>query len=205
MRELTKCLDGATPAAYKEMLRVIKYVLDTEGRGLTIEPVVNQKGLWKLILWTNSDWAGDKDDRRSISGYMLFLNEVLIAWRSKSQKTVALSSSEAEFYSCSEGVREIPFIVQICLFLGIPVKLPVDVKIDNMGAKFMTENLTSSSRTRHMDTCLCFVNDHQDEGLIKVVFVPSGENVSDVQTKNVNGETFEIHLHKFSLDKDDFV
>ena len=49
------------------------------------------------LKWT-LDWAGDKDDRRSISGYMIFLNDVLICWRSKAQQTVALSSSEAEFF-----------------------------------------------------------------------------------------------------------
>lgn len=201
VRELSKCLDGATEVAYKEMLRIIKHVLDTPGRGLKIEPTCFRKGLWKLILFTDSDWSGDKDDRKSISGFMMFLNGVLIAFRSKSQKIVSLSSAEAEFYSCSEGVRQIPFVVQLCVFLGIPVELPIEVFIDNMGAKFMTENLTSSDRTRHMDTRWHYVNDFQEDGFIKVVFVPSAENPSDLETKNVTGEIFEIHIHKISSER----
>ena len=200
VRELTKCLDGATPGAYKEMLRLIKYVLDTKNQGLKIAPTHTDLE-WTLLVYSDSDWAGDKDTRKSVSGYMIFLNNVLICWRSKAQQVVALSSSEAEFYACSEAVREIPFIVQILIFLGIPVKLPVIVKVDNIGAIFMTGNSTSSSRTRHIDTRHCYVKDLQNEGLIKVEFVRSEDNVSDIATKNVTGEVQEIHLNKFLSDK----
>ena len=204
VRELTKCLDGATEAAYKEMLRVIKHVLDTPGRGLKVEPVESKKGLWRIVLFTDADWSGDKDDRKSISGYMLFLNGVLVAFRSKSQKIVALSSAESEFYSCSEGVRQIPFVVQLCIFLGVPVELPIDVLVDNMGAMFMTQNLTSSDRTCHMDTRWHYVNDFQEDGFIRVQFVRSEDNPSDLETKNVTGEIFEAHLPRISLERDSF-
>ena len=63
VRELTKCLDGASEAAYKEMLRIIKYLLDTESKGLKIEPRIANNAEWELILFSDSDWAGDKDDR----------------------------------------------------------------------------------------------------------------------------------------------
>ena len=87
IRELTKCLDGATPAAYKEMLRVIKYVLDTKTLGLKICPEFGSGKLrWKIVVYTDSDWAGDKDNRRSVSGYFLFLNGVLICWRSNCRR-----------------------------------------------------------------------------------------------------------------------
>jgi hypothetical protein len=66
-----------------------------------------------------------------------------------SQQSVSLSSSEAEFYACSEAAKEIPFVVQNLLFLGIPVQLPIEVKVDtNVGAIFLSENTMSSSRTR---------------------------------------------------------
>jgi hypothetical protein len=202
IRELTKCLDGPSKAAYKEMLRVIKYLLDTPNKGLKIEPIQIDKFEWELILFTDSDWAGDKDDRRSISGYMLFLNGVLICWRSKSQKTVALSSSEAEFYACGEAVKEIPFVVQILLFLGIPVKLPIEVWVDNIGAIFMSENSTSSSRTRHMDTRFRYIEQLQEDGLIKLKFVPTKENIADVATKNVSADIMGAHINKYLVDKE---
>jgi hypothetical protein len=72
--------------------------------------------------------------------------------RSKAKVIVALSSSEAEFYAVSETVKEILFVVQVLLDMGIPVKTPITVKVDNMGAVFMVNNTTSSARTRHIDT-----------------------------------------------------
>ena len=201
VRELSKCLDGPTEAAYVEMLRVIKYVLDTKLRGLKIDPIVEGM-FWTIILFSDSDWAGDKDNRRSVTGFMIFLNGVLIAWRSKLQRTVSLSSSEAEYYACAEAVKEIPFIVEILTFMGIPVKIPVEVRVDNIGAIFMSENTTSSNRTRHMDTRWHFVNEMQANGLIKLVFVKSEENAADIATKNVTGETLERHLDKVIAPKD---
>ena len=105
-----------------------------------------------------------------------------------------MSSSEAEFYACAEAVREVPFVAQILLFMGVPIKTPVDVWIDNVGAIFMTENRSSSSRTRHMDTRWWYVTDMQDEmKLIKVKFVRTKDNVSDIGTKNVDTLTYESH------------
>jgi hypothetical protein len=166
--------------------------------GLKIHPKPLPEDLkWELVVYSDSDWAGDKDNRRSVTGFMLYLNDVLIAWRSKLQKTVSLSSSEAEFYACGEAVKEVPFVVQILQFLGISVQLPVIVHVDNIGAIFMSENVTSSTRTRHMDTRWHFVREKQEEGLIKIVFVPSAGNISDILTKNVTGEVYHTHLGKF--------
>ena len=75
VRELTKVLDGATPAAYKEMLRVIKFVIDTPDFGLKVEPSIRPEDQkWELVVYSDSDWAGDKDNRRSVTGFKLFLN-----------------------------------------------------------------------------------------------------------------------------------
>ena len=123
-------------------------------------------------MFTDSDWAGDKDDRKSIGGYMLFVNGVLVSWRSKKQAVVSLSSSEAEFYALAEAAKEIPFVIQVLMFLGVPVETPVEVFVDNIGAIFMTENASSTSRTRHMDTRYSYVNDLQNvDKIIGVKFV----------------------------------
>ena len=68
----------------------------------------------------------------------------------------------------------------------------------------MSENVTSSSRTRHMDTRWHFVNNMQDEGLIKINFVCSEENVSDIGTKNVTTETHETHTKKLLGERESF-
>ena len=202
VRELSKVLGKATEAAYKELLRCAKFVIITKNKGLKIVPEEPIDGVWRLEVFSDSDWAGDPDDRKSVGCYIIFLNGVAIAWRARSQKVVSLSSSEAEFYACAEAVREVPFIAQILLFMEIPIETPVKVWIDNVGAIFMTENRTSSSRTRHMDTRWWYVTEMQDKDkLIKVGFVRTKENESDVGTKNVDTQTYQYHEGKLLKDR----
>ena len=121
VRELSKVLDGTTPAAMKEMFRVIKYVLDTRGKGLRIEPTFGDSGPWDLVCYSDSDYAGDPDSRRSVSGFILYVKGVPISWRSKAQRSVTLSSSEAEWVALSEAVKEIMFALQLLESMKIKV------------------------------------------------------------------------------------
>ena len=92
--------------------------------------------------------------------------------------------------------------MQILQFLGITVEIPIKVKVDNLGAIYMSENTTTSSRTRHVDTRTFYVKDFQKDGVIKVEFVRSEDNVSDSATKNVTGELHDKHLDTSTADKD---
>jgi hypothetical protein len=153
-------------------------------------------------LFTDSDWAGDKDDRKSIGGYMIFVNGVLVSWRSKKQAVIYLSSSEAEFYALAEAAKEIPVVIQVQMFLGVPVEAPVEVFVDNIDVIFMTENASSTSRTRHMDTRFFNVNDMQNvDKIIVVKFVRSEFNVADVATKNVTPEAHGKHTNAITADR----
>jgi hypothetical protein len=202
VRELTKCMDKATPEAYHQMLRCIKYVSDTKTLGLRMFPdSFGEDIVWNLVVYSDSDWAGDKQTRRSVSGFIMFLCGVPIMWRSKQQKAVTLSSTEAEFYAASESVKEILFVVQVLIDLGVPVKTPITVRVDNMGAVFMTENASSSARTRHVDTRWHFVRELQEQGVIEVVFVRTTENLADGFTKNVPSEIHDNHSQSFVCDK----
>lgn len=87
-----------------------------------------------MNVYTDSDWAGDKDNRHSVSGYAIFLLDVPILWKSCLQRTVALSSSEAEYYAISEAAKEIKLVYQILDSMNVKVTLPIVVNIDNVGA-----------------------------------------------------------------------
>jgi hypothetical protein len=116
---------------------------------------------------------------------MLFVNGVLVGWRSKKQKVVSLSSSEAKFYALAEVVKEIPFIIQVLTFLDVPVETPVTMCVDSIEAIFMSENPNSSSRTHHMSTRYFYVMDLQNHNVIIVKFIGLAKNLADVSTKNV--------------------
>jgi Reverse transcriptase (RNA-dependent DNA polymerase) len=109
VRELSKCMDKATMGTYQEMLRVVKFVIDTKNFCLKIRPITKVKN-WSLKVFSDNDWAGDSESRISITGFMIYLMNVPICWRSKAQRGVTLSSSEAEYVAISESVKEIKFV-----------------------------------------------------------------------------------------------
>ena len=117
-------------AAYKEGLRVTKCVLDTESYYVMIEPKANKEDR-DLVVYSNSDRAGDTENRINITGFIIYLLSVLIFWRSKVQKGVTLSNSEAQYVAISEAVKEIRFVYYFLESLGISVKLQIIVRIDN--------------------------------------------------------------------------
>jgi hypothetical protein len=152
VRELSKGMKEATPSALKELKRVLKFVIDTKDYGLKMEPKYeSDQAEWELMLYTDSDWAGDKDSRKSVTGYGLMLMDCPIVWKSRQQDTIALSSSEAEINACSDAVKEIRFTVNVLETMGINVRRPIVVRVDNVGAIYMAENAAVSQRTKHMD------------------------------------------------------
>jgi len=184
-RELSKTMDKASKAGLKELKRVLKFVMDTEDYGLKIEPTIDDLTNWDIVMYTDSNYAGDKDTRISVTGYVLFLCGVPIAWKSKAQKSVSLSSSEAEYVALSEAVKEIRFVYYLLTSFGINVILPIKVRVDNIGAIFMSENVTTSNRTKHVDIRYNYVREFVEDGFIEISFVRSEDNRADIFTKNV--------------------
>ena len=90
-------------------------------------------------------------------------------------------------------------------FIGVKVELPIIVRMDNIGAIFMSENISTSNRTKHVDCRVRFVNQFIEDGFLKIIFVKSEENKSDPLTKNVTGETYERHKEDYVGKKDDIV
>jgi hypothetical protein len=132
------------------------------------------------LVYSDSDWAGDSENRISITGFIIYLLGTPICWRSKGQKGVTLSSSEAEYVAMSEAVKEIRFVYYPVVSLGISVKLPMIVITDNIGAIFMAENPFSGVRTRHIDTRYHFIREHVEDGFIKIIFVKTNDNDADI-------------------------
>jgi len=149
--------------------------------------------MWSILAFSDSDYAGDKETRISVSGYVIFICNAVACWKSKGQRSVTLSSSEAEYVALSEAAKEIKFIWMILKSMGFDVKSPITVRVDNIGAIFMSENVTTSDRTKHIDTRFRFVNEFVADGFIEVIFVRTKENVADIFTKNTNSETSAPH------------
>ena len=200
VRELTKVLDKPSYHAYKEMCRVSKYVLDTRTYGLKFSPTKDVGDPWILQAYSDSNYAGDKDTQFLVGGFVLYIRGVPVSWRSKSQRVITLSSTEAEWITASEAVREVIFVLQLLESMKINMKLPIHVYVENIGAVFMANNQSTSTRTKHVDICTKFVTQYIEEGTIKIKFIHSGQNDSDIFTKNLGSVLHNTHAMKMIRD-----
>jgi hypothetical protein len=196
VRELSKVMDGATAGHFKMLLRAIKYVVLTKNKNLRFEPSTLVENKWSVVAYCDSDYAGDTDTRVSVTGFMVFVLGVAIAWKSKAQRNVTLSSTEAEYTAIAEVCKEICFIVQVMEFMGMDVARPIPVHVDNVGAIFMANNKVTSQRTKHIDVRYHFVRELIEKRLIKICFVKSADNKADLFTKNLENDTFWKHANK---------
>ena len=195
VRELSKTMDAPAPIHLKKMFKVIRHVLSTKGYGLKFE-LRKDMIKWALKALSDSDFASDKETRISVFGYIIYFCGIPIAWRSKGMKSVVLSTTEAEYMALSEVVKELKFIVQLLHTMNIEVELPITVHVDNVGAIWLSNNHTTSDRTKHIDIRTSFVKEYQEDGKIIVKFVKSEENEADIFTKNTTNVIFSNHQEK---------
>jgi hypothetical protein len=191
VRELSKVMDGANPAQEKELKRVLEYVLWTKEKRLKVESKTDS---WTIQAFSNSDFAGAKDDQKSITGYVIFVSGSVISWKSKAQPCVTLSSTEAEYVALNKTVREVEFLVQLLEVLGVKVERPAKVFVDNVGCIFLSQNKTSGERTKHINMKYHFIREQIKNGLVDVQFVRTSENHADVFKKNLGGKKFNYHM-----------
>ena len=92
------------------------------------------------------------------------------------------------------------FIWMLLNSTSLEVKLPITVRVDNVGAFFMSENVTTINMTKHVDTRYRFVNELVEDGFIEIIFVKTKENVADIFTNNTSGEIGNRHNNKMIKD-----
>ena len=195
MRELSKVMDLGTVKQFKSLMRVVKYVSETENIGLKIKPNIVEP--WKIEVFADSDFCGDRNTRKSVTGYVVFVNDVAVSWKSKSQRNISLSSTEAEYVAVSEATRETKFIMNLLESVNVKYKKPVKIRIDNIGAIFLVNNRNTSERTRHIDTRYHYVRNLIDDGSVIIEFINSKDNIADIFTKNLSDESYNKHNKYF--------
>jgi hypothetical protein len=121
-------MDSVTWGVLNELLRVIKFFIDTKTFGLKVQPRLDNNLGWDLKIFCDSNWADDLETRVSVTGFIIYLLNVPICWRSESQKGVILSSTEVKYIAFSEGVEELKFVYYLLCDLHIKVNLPENGK-----------------------------------------------------------------------------
>jgi hypothetical protein len=137
---------------------------------------------FKLTAFVDADWGRDRATGKSVTGLIVFLGKNLIAWASRQQKCVALSSTEAEYIALSEVVKEVLWTSRIVRYLGL-ISDKVIVYEDNQGAIKLATNTITHKRSKHVNIRYHFVRQHVSEGDIVLQWIQTKNMLADALTK----------------------
>lgn len=162
--------------------RVLRYLKATSDYGITYVSDAES-----LKAYTDSDWAGDVDDRKSCSGNVLMLAGSPISWKSRKQKSVALSTMEAEYTALAEVAREVIYIKRLLVHMGFEkyAKSPSNVFCDNQSAIYLSKNPVFHKRSKHIDISFHFVRELVEKKDIVVNYLRTDYMLADILTKSL--------------------
>ena len=147
-----------------------------------------------IVGIVDSDFATNKDTRKSTTGYLVTVGGCLVSWMSKAQPSVTLSSTEAEYVAASMCATEIKFITMLMEEVGVSYPRPAMLLEDNTGAIFILNNDQVGQRTKHIDIKWHHVRDMIKDGDLVVMYVRSEDNPADIMTKNTKEALYIKHV-----------
>jgi hypothetical protein len=208
VRELSRFMQGAVSAHTKAMLRAMKHCVGAPNRGLCLKPSRQWNGgadfEFVILGRSDSDYAKDVEKRGSVSGYSVFLEDAPVSMACRMQGHVTLSVTEAELAAATQCAQDMLFAMRVIESVGLKVKKPMILEVDNKGAKDLTHNWSVGGRTRHVNVREWFLRDLKEEGIITVKWISGDENSADLFTKNLQGPLFEKHTKVYCGD-DEYV
>ena len=137
------------------MKRIVRYLIHTPNFGIWYP----KRASFDLVGYSDSDYAGEKVDRKSTSGTCQFLGRSLVSWSSKKQNSVSLSTAEVEYVAAGSCCAQLLWMTQILKFYGIYVK-HVRLLCDNESAINIAHSPVQHSRTKHIEVQHHFIRDH---------------------------------------------
>ncbi|KAK8933850.1 hypothetical protein KSP39_PZI015291 [Platanthera zijinensis] len=172
--------------------RVPRYLIGTKEMGLLYEK--EEEAL--LTGYTDSDWGGDKEDRKSTSGYVFLLGSKAISWSSRKQKIVALSSAEAEFVAACSAACEGIWLQKLLKDLSPSrAEVPVRIWCDNIAAIGIGKNPVFHNRTKHIDLRYHFLKELIETKQVELIYCPTSKQLADIMTKPLPRHAFAAMSH----------
>ena len=179
----------------------MKYIVETPNCGRLIKPNCKWDGSKEFEFtiegYSDSEYAKCPDTRKSVGGSTVTLNGSVVVDKSKKMTAVALSITEAELMQAMSTAQDMLFTMRVIESLGLKVKKPMILYVDNKGAKDLANNWSVGGRTRHMDVREFFLRDLKLDNVIVTKWMSGEEMPSDLFTKNLDGKTFEKHTRFF--------
>jgi anthranilate/para-aminobenzoate synthase component I len=163
----------------KTAKRILRFVKGTSSYGLFYS------SSWNLEItgYSDSDWAGSLEDRKSTTGFAFFMGETTFTWTSKKQSIVALSTCEAEYIVAASCVCHAIWLRKLMEDLQQKQSKATRIFVDNKSAIALAKNPVHHERSKHIDTRFHFIKEHIKEGDVELVHVKTHEQIADIFTK----------------------
>ncbi|UYV73987.1 hypothetical protein LAZ67_11001719 [Cordylochernes scorpioides] len=186
VNKLSRFMAAPVLTHWNALKRIFKYLKGTLDSGI----LYKRKDVIKLIGYSDADFAGDIDTRRSTSGYIFLLAGGPVTWTSQRQSVVALSTTEAEYIAASMASREAVWLKLLIKELT-PNDNPVPLMIDNQSAIRLILNPEFHKRTKHVDVKFHFIREQHKMKIIKIFNCPTEEQLADLLTKALPATRFK--------------
>jgi hypothetical protein len=197
VNKVCQFLHSPTTLHMEAVKRVLRYVQGTLNVGLKF----HRSSSLQASAFSDADWAGCPDDRRSTGGFAIYLGANLVSWSSRKQPTVSRSSTEAEYKALANATAEIIWVQSILRELGIKQSEVAVLWCDNLGAKYLSANPTFHGRMKHVEVDYHFVRERVARGLLDIRFISTNDQVADGFTKALPAWRLEDFKHNLNLIK----
>lgn len=195
VNKVCQYLHSPTTLHWTAVKRILRYLRYTVGIGLKI-----QKSFSMVVsAFSDADWAGCLDDRRSTGGFAVYLGANLVSWSARKQATVSRSSTEVEYKSVANATAEIMWIQKLLEELGVQAPKVARLWCDNIGATYLAANPVFHARTKHIEVDFHFVRERVAQKLLTVRFVPTEDQVEDGFTKALTARKLDLFKDNLNL------
>ena len=150
--------------------------------------------LLPISAYVDASWGNDYSDRKSTTGGIIKLYGNPVLWISKKQRTVALSSCEAEYLALSSSIQELLWVRSLYNEIFNTNSNNIKVYDDSQSAIALAKNDVHHPRTKHIDIRHHFIRDHINKNIIDIVYISTEEQVADILTKPIRTPSFQKHI-----------